>query len=361
MEEAVTRQHAHPNTVFHCLYGFYCLGHSRKELARIYKKTVKTIGNWINVYERTGTYQRADSKVLRRFTAAHQQWLCDYYAEHPLAYLDEAQDAILRAHAMTISISSVWRIIHDAGLTRKVLERRAMHIKELVVFRFVEELAQVNWCHSNLVFLDKVLFDNRGMIRKRGYSLKGQTIAIRGDFQRKPRVSVLAFMGVTGIIDYYDTQGTFDRVDFFQCCQDFAYSTRGNVRQYPGSNSVWILDGASIHRDPEIIHFLRSVGIVPIFLPAYCPFFNPIEYMFGYIKRSFQRHYVESSSNNLLPFVAETFGRFENFSMSKVFEHCGWNIQGHFDPCGQLEKDSRNAAGVSNIQAHTNEEGEQQL
>lgn len=47
--------------------------------------------------------------------------------------------------------------------------------------------------------------------------------------------------------------------------------------------------------------------------------------------------------------------------MSKVFEHCGWSMQGHFDPCGQLEMDSRNAAGVSTIQAHTNEEGEQQL
>ncbi|KAG6974128.1 hypothetical protein JG688_00003228, partial [Phytophthora aleatoria] len=53
MEEAVTSQHAHPNTVFHCLYGFYCLGYSRKELARIYHKSIETIGNWINVYERT--------------------------------------------------------------------------------------------------------------------------------------------------------------------------------------------------------------------------------------------------------------------------------------------------------------------
>ncbi|KAG6944723.1 hypothetical protein JG688_00016942 [Phytophthora aleatoria] len=106
------------------------------------------------------------------------------------------------------------------------------------------------------------------MIRKRGYSLRGQTIAIRGDFQRKPKV-------------------TFDRVQFFTCCRDFAYTARGHVRQYPGSNSVWIMDGASIHRDPKIIHFVRSIGIVPIFLPAYCPFVNPIEFMFGYIKQSF--------------------------------------------------------------------------
>ncbi|GMF90591.1 unnamed protein product [Phytophthora fragariaefolia] len=206
------------------------------------------------------------------------------------------------------------------------------------VFRFVEELSHINWCHSNLVFLDEVSFDNRGMIWKRGYSLKGQTIAIRGAFQRKPRVSVLAFMGVNGVIDYYDTQGTLDRVEFVKCCQDFAYSESGSVRQYPGRNSVWILDGASIHRDPDIVHFLRSIGIVPIFLPAYCPFFNPIEFLFGYIKRSFQRHYVESSNRDLLPFVVGIFGRFEIFNMAKVFQHCGWTVQSHFDPSKPMSK-----------------------
>ncbi|GMF29113.1 unnamed protein product [Phytophthora fragariaefolia] len=165
-----------------------------------------------------------------------------------------------------------------------------MHIKKKDVFCFVEELSSVDWCHQKIVVLDDVSFDNRGMIRKRGYSLRGHKIAIRGDFQRNPRISVLAFMGVGGIIDYYDTDGTFDRVEFFKFCREFAYSTRVNVRQYPGTNSVWILDGASIHRDPEIIHFLRRIGVVPIFLSAYCPFLNPIEFMFSYIKQSFKRH-----------------------------------------------------------------------
>lgn len=310
------------------------------------------------MYERTGTYQRVDANAIRKFTTAHREWLCNYYAVHPLAYLDEARDAFVRAHQLSISISSVWQIIHDGGLTRKVLERRAMHIKELDVFRFVEELSHVNWFYRNLVFLDEVSFDNRGMIRKRGYSLRGQTIAIRGDFQRKPRVSVLAFMCVTGILDYYNCDGTFDRVQFFNYCRDFAYSERGHVRQYPGSNSVWIMDGASIHRDPEIIHFLRSVGIVPIFLPAYCPFFNPIEFMFGYIKQSFKRHYNESSSNDLLPFVVETFDRFIGFDMAKVFEHCGWKREGYFDPSGSLEKETRQCQFSENSELQANEGSE---
>ncbi|KAG6944702.1 hypothetical protein JG687_00017710 [Phytophthora cactorum] len=177
------------------------------------------------------------------------------------------------------------------------------------------------------------------MIRKRGYSLRGQTIAIRGDFQRKPK-------------------GTFNRGQFFTCCRDFAYLARGHVCQYPGSNSAWIMDGASIHRDPEIIHFLRSIGIVPIFLPAYCPFFNLIEFMIGYIKQSFKRHYNESSGNDLLPFVVETFERFVGFNMSRVFNHCGWKLQGVFDPTGPMSKETRQTGSRESSRSRTDEECE---
>lgn len=146
------------------------------------------------------------------------------------------------------------------------------------------------------------------------------------------------------IIDYYNTDGTFDRVKFFTCCRDFAYSSRGKVRQYPGTNSVWTLHGASYHRDPEITHFLRSIGVIPIFLSAYCPFFNPIELMFGYIKQTFQRHYAESSDSDLSPFVIETFTRFEKLKMANVFQHCGWTVQGHSDPTGPLSRENRHDA-----------------
>ncbi|EEY60647.1 uncharacterized protein PITG_13384 [Phytophthora infestans T30-4] len=125
-----------------------------------------------------------------------------------------------------------------------------MHIKDQDVLRFIEEQHHVDWSHHNLVFLDEVSFNNRGMIRK-----------------------------LNGLIDCFDTQGTFDRVEFLKCYQDFAYTKRNFVCQYPGSHSVWILDGASIHRHPEIVHVLWIIGIVPIFLPAYCLFFNPIEYI----------------------------------------------------------------------------------
>lgn len=339
MEVAASKQHAHPNTVFHCLYGYFYLGYSRKDLAHIYNKTRQTISNWIREYETSGTYERSSSKSDKKFTVEQREWIRKFFERRPLAYLDEAQGEFHKHYHLVISKTSVWRIIHDFGLTWKVLERRAIHIKERDIFRFAEELSHINWCHQNIVFLDEVSFDNRGMLRKRGYALRGQKVAIRGEFQRKPRVSLLAFIGANGIIDYYDTEGTFDRAEFVRCCQDFAYSRRSGVRPYPSSNSVWILDGAAIHRHPEIVHYLRSIGIVLIFLPAYCPFFNPIEFLFGYVKKAFQRHYVESSDRDLKPFIVDTFRRFENFNMTRVFEHCGWMVEGVFNPVGPLSSE----------------------
>lgn len=160
MEEAATRQHAHANTMYHCLYAYYKLGYSQKHLAHIFNKSERTIRNWVNVYQNTGTFQRISTASKRQFMNAQRRWMLDYYHEHPLAFLDEAQDAFKKAQSVDISKPSVWRIIHEFGLPWKVLERRAMHIKERDNFRFVEELSHIDWYHQNLVFLDEVGFDN---------------------------------------------------------------------------------------------------------------------------------------------------------------------------------------------------------
>ncbi|KAG6952386.1 hypothetical protein JG687_00013030 [Phytophthora cactorum] len=132
MQEAVTKQHAHPNTVLHCLYGFDNLGYSRKELARVYHESETTIGNWIRVYEATGTFERARKASDKKFSSDHRAWLCDFYGKHPLAYLDEVQEAFVQAHHITISKSSIWRIIRDYGLTwKEIVPQQELEIVEL--------------------------------------------------------------------------------------------------------------------------------------------------------------------------------------------------------------------------------------
>lgn len=139
---------------------------------------------------------------------------------------------------------------------------------------------------NNSFFLDVSSFDGRDLIRKRGYGVKGERLLHRGEFGRS---SVLCFIGARGVLYVYTTEGTFDRSKFLEYCKRFAMNKGTIVKQYPGQYSIWIMDGAKIHCHANITFYLRSLGIIPTFLPAYCPMFNPIEFVFGMVKAKLQK------------------------------------------------------------------------
>lgn len=71
-------------------------------------------------------------------------------------FLDECAYEFLKEFKVTISLKSIWKIIHVNGLTRKVIERRAINIQEKDIVRYFREINAIDWTTSNLVFLDEV-------------------------------------------------------------------------------------------------------------------------------------------------------------------------------------------------------------
>jgi transposase len=330
----VSSSHASSNTKIHLLYGYYHLGLSRKALSIIYCKSRRCVDNWISRWEEFKSVARLSGGVNpRKFNQDKKDFVISCFDSHPCSFLDEVRLQFIKEYGSNISISSVWRIINEAGYTRKVIERRALEISYKDIIRFYEDLQSLpfKWKYENLIFLDEVGFDNRDMLRKRGYALKGNRIIYRGEFTRKKRISLLCFLGINGIQEVFSTEGTFDRFKFLACCKQFA--TGGKTLPYPGKHSVWILDGASIHCDKNITYYLRSIGIFLVFLPAYCPFFNPIEIVFGNIKMHLTRYYKENSSlSDISVFIAGTMKQFMNRSMRQIFLKCGYGNCGQFDP-----------------------------
>lgn len=73
---------------------------------------------------------------------------------------------------------------------------------------------------------------------------------------------------------------------------------------------------------------LRSLGIKVVFLPAYCPFFNPIEIMFGWIKKRFLRYYIQNSKRNLTVVISEIMNEFQTTDFSNIYKKCGYTASG---------------------------------
>ena len=77
------------------------------------------------------------------------------------------------------------------------------------------------------------------MWRTKGFGVKGKKLYFRGEFNRKPRLSLLCFINQDGILDVFDTDGTFDRSKFVDCLVSFATKNQA-VHQFPGPNSLWM-------------------------------------------------------------------------------------------------------------------------
>lgn len=342
------KKQASKNTIYHVLFGYFFRGVAIKDLAKIYNKGRTTISRWIKNYEETGDVERKKSlmAVYRKFDVDQREWLVNLYKERPVLHQNEAAHLFFAKFQLQISTSSISTILSEAGLTWKVLERRAIQISVEDVLRFANELLSFPWMLENLVFLDEVGFDNKDMMRKRGYALKGTKLIYRSEFVRKPRISLLCFIGVNGMLNCYQTDGTFTRLKFVDFCRRFATDFDSKVQQYPGTYSVWIMDGAKIHLDKNFIVYLRSLGIIVIFLPAYCPFFNPIEIVFGLMKRELAAKYIENSKVDIRMFIGEAVNTFSNKNLKNIFRKCGYLAPGKFDQSLAFDADF-NAMGYS--------------
>lgn len=336
----VNNKHASDEVKYYALYAYFFLGQSKTQVAKTYNKSISTITNWIIHYEKSGTVSRPSRiRIPTKFDEEKRQWLLKLYSDNPILYLDEAKVQFQMRFNISISTSYICQILHDNKMTWKTLERRAIQIRDSEIIKFMAELNAIDWEYSNLVFLDEVSVDNKGLLRTKGYGIIGEKLIYRGEFTRKPRMSMLAFLGQNGILETFVTEGTFNRLKFFDNCKLFALS--GVCQKYPGRNSVWILDGAKIHCQANIIRYLRSLGIVPIFLPSYTPFFNPIEYVFGYVKKHLKRQSARSK-NNMEILVNEEFTKMREFPCTKIFKKCGYIMSGKFDPSVAYEQNKKN-------------------
>ena len=245
------------------------VGYRKSLLIDIFRTSKASLNKWIKRFKDTGSVtKKRKTTIPKKFQQKHMDFIILIVEKNPLFTLFQIKQQFERYFTtITISVSTVWRILIRNNYSYKVLQRRAIDIKLAAITSFTEELNNLSPLPEQLLFLDEMSLDNRDMFKKKGFFRKGEDPIYFGVFRRSERISILSFADISGFVSTYETEGTFTRKIFFDKIQLMVNT--GLVSRYPGPRSIWILDGAKIHLDENIVYFLRSVGLRMVFLPPY--------------------------------------------------------------------------------------------
>ena len=174
------------------------------------------------------------------------------------------------------------------------------------------------------VWLDETGFDCRNNIRRYGYGLRGITPV---DHQLRiggKRVSAIGVVSTRGVEDVYIYKGTVNGEVF----EDFVRTTLLPMLQpFNGINSqsVVILDKASIHHLNIIYDIITNSGALIRYLPPYGPDLMPLEEVFSKVKsfiRANEHVFLTTSSARLL--VTMEFASVTQDDCTGYIRHAGY-------------------------------------
>ena len=124
---------------------------------------------------------------------------------------------------------------------------------ELLREQFISDVSVYNT--DMLVFIDKTGADRRNLLRSHGYSIRGKPLRNHTLLVRGERVSAVACISISGLLDVKTVTGNTDGDTFYDFVQTHLLPI---LQPYNGSNphSVVIMDNCSIHHVPEVVKSL---------------------------------------------------------------------------------------------------------
>ena len=288
-----TRTIAYSNDLrWRMVYQRKVLKYNYAEISRNLGVDKSTVQRTVVLFDTTGA---VDKKVypkensFRKLTLPAQLLILNLIIERPSAYLSEIQQEIENTLQIEVSISTICKFLKENGFSRQKLQRVALQ-DLLLRDQFMSDASVFS--QEMFVFVDETGADQRNCLRKYGYSLRGKTPVSHEFVIRGERVSAIACMSSSGILDIKTVKGTSDGDIFYDFTQTHLLPY---LMPYNGINmhSVVVLDNCSIHHVYEVRKAIEDVGALVLFLPPYSPDLNPIEEVFSKVKYSLKTISIE--------------------------------------------------------------------
>lgn len=188
-----------------------------------------------------------------------------------------------------------------------MLTKRAREICPKEIADFLYRVRPLYLYPEQMVFVDETSKDARAALRRYAWSNIGAPAVVSLPFARGKRVSALAAFNHSWFLAWGYTPHTFTCFNFHD---SFVENILPHLNKWPLPNSIVVIDNARNHMYKEFMDAVQIRGAVVVFLPPFCPQFNPIETGFSLLKRWIQKN------------AHLVFGRCPETVMDLAFECC---------------------------------------
>lgn len=192
-------------------------------------------------------------------------------------------EMILERFGVTLSVTSVGRLLHSLGITpqkplQRAYERDPVAVKQWVENRYPTLKKRAAESGATIFFLDEAGFRSDEP-RGRTWGVRGETpvLATSG---RRQQVNAISAVTASGAFWWDTFAGTLTATRFGEFLRKFMKGRRNPV--------YLVLDGHSSHRAKSVRALVDKLkGRLELhFLPGYAPDLNPDELVWQYVKRN---------------------------------------------------------------------------
>ena len=216
----------------------------------------------------------------------------------PFASLRSIQNRIHSELQCTVSIQLIRSVIKSMGFTKKKarFQGRPCRVQEHTS-QFVTQRDALLINGHQCVSLDETSFGRRGSVTY-GYSKKGNPLFVKNKPSRITTTSALSAVSPEGKVYLSKRYGSFNRNTFLEALESFSFP----------KGTVVLLNNVAFHHSRCVKEYARGHDIHLLYVPAYSPWFNPIEGGISVVKRHFYKHRsIDKAFANVTPQHTDAF------------------------------------------------------
>ena len=178
--------------------------------------------------------------------------------ENPASYLHEICSKMFEVIGVTLSGSTICKVLHKNGYSRKKLVKVTLQRSTEHRGAFMANV--LLYPCDFLVWVDETGSDRRDQLRKFGYSaLKGEPAVCKRLLTRGTRISAIVAISSGGVEAYELSIGSTGSRAFFDFVRG---SLIPNMKPSPNKHSIVVMDNCTVHHVQEVKDLIEDSGIL---------------------------------------------------------------------------------------------------